>query len=306
MKIKIILIIFIATFFSSCNGQTNGKYLNIKSTRLSIIPPNGFYESKSIIGLEKNEKTAIQVMDLVGGNFESNTATFTIAEFKKKGISVLEFKDLKIDGFNAKYANIKGADENERALLVFGDSTFSAMVIAFFPSSSRNELLPEIENSFLKIKYDKSLIIDPFANSNFKVEENDSKFKFAKVSANMFIFSENGIVKKSYDNEPMVMISTYPFDKTMSKEKLIDQMQDGLIQQGFIKKEIKNISKKSINGYDTMEVEFYCEHKSKYKLTFMTALIEKDKALVFYGITESNYAENIVEFKKFTSKIKIK
>jgi hypothetical protein len=83
-------------------------------------------------------------------------------------------------------------------------------------------------------------------------------------------------------------------------------MQDGLIQQGFIKKEIKNISKKSINGYDTMEVEFYCEHKSKYKLTFMTALIEKDKALVFYGITESNYAENIVEFKKLISKIKIK
>jgi hypothetical protein len=55
-----------------------------------------------------------------------------------------------------------------------------------------------------------------------------------------------------------------------------------------------------------MEVEFYCEHKSKYKLTFMTALIEKDKALVFYGITESNYAENIVEFKKLISKIKIK
>jgi hypothetical protein len=92
----------------------------------------------------------------------------------------------------------------------------------------------------------------------------------------------------------------------MSKEKIINEMQDGLIQQGFIKKEIKNISKKSINGYDTMEVEFYCEHNSKYKLTFMTVLIEKDKALLFYGNAESEYAENITEFKKLTSKIKIK
>ena len=58
----------------------------------------------------------------------------------------MEFKDLKIDSFNAKYAHIKGADQNERVLLVFGDSSFSAMVIAFFPSSSRNELLAEIKN----------------------------------------------------------------------------------------------------------------------------------------------------------------
>jgi hypothetical protein len=178
------------------------------------------------------------------------------------------------------------------------------MVIAFFPTKSRNDLLQDIKNSLFKIKYDKTLKIDPFANSDFKVEENDSKFKFAKASANMFIFSENGMIKDSYNNDPMVMISTYPFDKTMSKEKLINEMQDGLIQQGFIKKEIKNISKKSINGYDTMEVEFYCEHNSKYKLTFMTVLIEKDKALLFYGNAESEYAENITEFKKLTSKIK--
>ena len=122
----------------------------------------------------------------------------------------------------------------------------------------------------------------------------------------MFLFAENGVIKESYNSEPIVMISTYPFDKTMSKENLIEQMQSGLIQQGYIKKKIKNISNKSINGYDSMEVEFYCEHKSKYKLTFMTVLIEKDKALAFYGNAESDYAENIIEFKKLSSKLKIK
>lgn len=303
---KIILILLISSNLFGCNNQTENKYINIKGTKLSIIPPKGFSESKSIIGLEKNITTAIQVMDLVGGNFESNTATFTISEFQKKGISVLESKDLKVDGFNAKYAHIKGADENERVLLVFGDSTFSAMVIALFPTSSRNELLQEIKNSFFKIKYNKKLIINPFKSSAFKVENNLSKFKFAKESANMFIFSENGIKKESYDDEPMVMITSYTIDNSMKKENIIKDMQNGLIEQGYIKKEIKNISKKSINNYDTMEVEFYCEHKSKIELTFMTVLINKSKAIVFYGITTNNFEENIIEFKKLTNNLKIK
>jgi hypothetical protein len=303
---KILLILLISSNLFGCNNQVANKYLNIKGTRLSIIPPKGYFESKSIIGLEKNETTAIQVMDLVGGNFESNTATFKISEFEKKGISVLEFKDLKINGFKAKYANIKGADENERALLVFGDSTFSVMVIAFFPSSSRNELIQEIKNSFFKIKYDKTIVIDPFASSAFKIEKNDSKFKFASASANMFTFSENGIVKKSYEDEPILIITSYPFDNTMTKEKLIEDGVNGLIQQGFVKKEVKNISKERINGYEAVEVEIYFEHKKENKLVLMTVLIKNDKAIVIYGNAKSKFEENIKEFKKLTSKLKIK
>lgn len=303
---KILLLLFISSNLFGCNNQNGNKYVTIKGTKLSIIPPKGFSESDEIIGLEKDEESIIQVMDLVGGNFESNTATLTISEFQKKGISVLEFKNLKIDGFKAKYANIKGADDDERAILVFGDSTFSATLIAIFPSTSKNELLEDIKNSFFNVKYDKTLKIDPFANSNFIVEKNNSKFKFAKASANMFIFSENGNIKESYNSEPIVMISTYPFDREMSKEKLIEDMQSGLIEQGYIKKTIKNMSDKSINGYDSLEVEFYGEHNSKYMLTFMTVLVEGNKVLVFYGNAESDFIGNIREFKKLTSTLKIK
>lgn len=245
-------------------------------------------------------------MDLVGGNFESNTLTFTRETYEKKGITVLDFQEVTIAGFKAKFSHIKGADGTESIQLVFGDETFSAAVFAIYHYSLHNELFSEIKKSFLSIKYDKSLIVDPFAAGDFIVEKNNSKFKFAKASANMFIFSENGNVKDAYENEPMVMITSMPFDKTMTKEEALDTLLKGLLNQGFIKKETKNLSKKSINGYDAIEVEFYFEHKSENKLVLMTVLIGKNKSIVFYGMTDSNFEENIPEFKKLSHAIKIK
>jgi hypothetical protein len=306
MKTKLILFLLISINLFAQKNLTNSGYVNIKGTKLYIIPPKGFKESKNMVGLEKNETALIQVMDLVGGNFDSNTSTYTRAEFEKKGITVLEFKELEIDGYKAKFSHIKGADSNESLQLVFGDSTFSAMVMALYPSNLRNELYKDIKAAFLKIKYDKTLVIDPFSSSAFKVEKHESKFKFAKATANMFIFSENGEVKDAYVDEPMMMITSVPFDKSMTKEELVQEAVNGLVNQGFVKKDKKNLSKKMINGYDTVEVEYYFEHKSEIKLMFITVLVKKDKALLIYGSSKSNFEENITEFKKLTNKIIIK
>jgi hypothetical protein len=306
MKTKIILLLLISANLFGWNNPIENVYLNIKGTRLSIIPPKGFKESKTIIGLEKNDNAAIQVMDLVGGNFESNTLTYTKSEFEKKGITVLEFEELKVDGFRAKFSHIKGKENNESVQVVFGDESFCAMVIAVFPTSMRNELFSEIKESFLKIKYDKNLKVDPFASSAFKVEKNESKFKFAKASANMFIFSENGVVKNSYNDEPMIMITSYPFDKSMTKEKLLEDAVKGLVKQGFVLKETKNTSKENINSYNSIEAEFYFEHKSEIKLSHITILIKDDKAIVVYGNAKSKFEENIREFKKLINSLKIK
>jgi len=301
MKFKLILLFISFNLFAQ-----NNNYVNIKGTRLSIIPPKGFVAAENFVGLKKDETTGIQIMDLVGGNFDSNTPTYTRATFEQKGITVLEFNELKIDGFQAKFSHIKGTDSSERVNVVFGDSTFSVMVTAIFPTSSREELFPEIKKAFLKIKYDKTLVIDPFASSAFIVEKNESKFKFARASANMFIFSENGIDKESYDDEPMVMITSFPFDESLTKESFLEDLVNGLIKQGFIKKETKNVSKESINGYNTIGAECYFEHKSESKLVFLNILMNTNKVIVFYGMTNSKYQENIIEFKKLLNNLTIK
>ncbi|MFC4818601.1 hypothetical protein [Flavobacterium sp. GCM10023249] len=306
MKAKLLLLFLFSMSILGYGNQSINDYINIKGTRLLISPPKGFTPSKNFVGLDGGDKGIIQVMDMVGGNFESNTATYTRLEFEKRGVTVLDFKELTIDGFKAKFAHIVGNQNMEGIQIVFGDATFSVMVNAFYPSQFREEQFQTIKNSLLTMKYDKKMVVDPFAASHFLIHPNTSKFKFTEASANMFLFSENGIKKESYGNDPIAMITTYPFDTTMKKESLIDNMINELVQQGFIKKEIKTTDAKSINGYDSFIAEVYFQHKSEEKLAYMAVLIKNDIVVFFNGMAQSKYETNIVEFKKLIQAIKIK
>lgn len=284
--------------------QTPDSYINIPGTRLLIIPPKGFVISKSIVGLE-NENAMIQVMDLIGGNYESNTATFTKSGFENKGIKVIEFKEIKIDGFKGKFAHLDGGNGMESINVVFGDTSFSTMVIAPITALNKN-LIVTLKNAILNIKYDKTITIDPLASSFFKIDANESKFKFAKSTANLFIYSENGIVKDAYKDEPMVMISTLPKDATLSKEMIIKSMIDGLIRNGFSLKEEKKPVNGTINGFESIEVEYIAEQKGKTKLIYLTVVSNSQNSIAFYGFTESDFENNLEEFKKLSHSLRFK
>lgn len=309
-KHTILFLLFLIGFNQSkafskieCN-QTPDTYINIPGTRLLIIPPKGFVISKIITGLEK-ENAIIQVMDLIGGNYDENAATFTKSEFEKKGIKVIEFKEIKIDGFKAKFAHIEGGDGTQALNLVFGDTSFSTMILAPLDTSNI-DLASEIKNAILKVKYDKTITIDPLASSFFKIDANDSKFKFAKSSANLFIYSENGIVKDAYKDEPMVMITTLPKDVTISEEMIIKSMIDGLIQNGFSIKEEKKPIIGKINGCESIEVDYIAENKGVTKLVYLTVISKSDKSIAFYGITETDFEKNLEEFKKLSHSLQFK
>ncbi|WP_445722622.1 hypothetical protein [Flavobacterium sp.] len=309
-KHTILFLLFLIGFNQSeafskieCN-QTPDKYINIPGTRLLIIPPKGFVISKKITGLEK-ENAIIQVMDLIGGNYYKNSATFTKSKFENKGIKVIEFKEIKIAGFKAKYAHIEGGDGTQAINLVFGDTSFSTVILAPLGSSNIG-LASEIKNAILKVKYDKTITIDPLASSFFKINSNDSKFKFAKSTANLFIYSENGIVKDPYKDEPMVIITTLPKDGTTSKEMMIKSMIDGLVQNGFSIKEEKKPIIGKINGFESIEVEYIAEQKGKTKLIYLTVISNTDTSIAFYGITESDFENNLEEFIKLSHSLRFK
>src|SRR6185437_8399292 len=79
---------------SDIQNSKTSKHINIPGTRLYIIPPPGFIVSKTFLGLQKGENSMINIMDLIGGNFNTNTATFNKEEFEKKGAKVFDFKGI--------------------------------------------------------------------------------------------------------------------------------------------------------------------------------------------------------------------
>ena len=58
----------------------------------------------------------------------SNAASFKRETFEEKGIKVTDFKELKINGYEAKMAVLQGDANLLSVNVVFGDSTFSVML----------------------------------------------------------------------------------------------------------------------------------------------------------------------------------
>jgi hypothetical protein len=88
---------------SDIKNSKTSKHINITGTRLYIIPPTNFKVATTFIGLQKGDKAIFNIYDLVGGNFYSNAATFSKAEFEKQGVRVFDYRDIKVNGYPAKY-----------------------------------------------------------------------------------------------------------------------------------------------------------------------------------------------------------
>ena len=104
----------------------------------------------------------------------------------------------------------------------------------------------------------------------------------------------------------MVMITTFPTDVTTPKEMIIKSMIDGLVQNGISLKEEKKPIIGKINGFESMEIEYIAEQKGKTKLIYLTVISNPDTSIAFYGITESDFKNNLAEFKKLSHSLRFK
>lgn len=130
------------TLTSLCAYAQDG-YMQIPGTRVLMKAPAGFEVISGFTGLRKGETSMIQVFDLNGGNFYTNAASFSKEEFEKKDMEVLSFTDVRVGGYPAKLAHMKGGDGEAKVYsMVFGDSTFSVMMMGMYAG---DDLLTEKE-----------------------------------------------------------------------------------------------------------------------------------------------------------------
>jgi hypothetical protein len=290
---------------SDIKNSKTSKHINIPGTRLYVIPPAGFEVSKPFLGFKKGENSMIDVFDLVGGDFYTNAATFSKEEFEKKGAKVFDFKEIKVDGYPAKFIKVQGDGTAKSYQLVFGDSTFSTMVIAAYPVNDEktgNDIL----NSFNSIYYDKSQKVDPLATANFSLDEKVSKFKFFKYTSTLYFYTINGIDNSSNQNAPVVLVYQLPKDNTMTSKSIAEMMISKSQQYGFTNLELKNISTEKINGYDTYQIEEYGQLNGINTLIYYCVSTHLDKAIAIQGIAKSEIEINLSDFKKLAKTIKIK
>jgi len=312
-KIILILITLIAlstygqtkTENSDVHNVKTDKHINIPGTRLYIVPPEGFTIASTFVGLKKDDYSFFQVYDLVGGDYYTNAATFSKEKFEKKGAKVFDYKEFNMNGFPAKYIFMQG-DPNAYAIsLVFGDTTFSTMIMAVFPSTD-DKTSEQVQNAIKTIFYDKNLKIDPFATASFTLDESKSIFKFSKASAGMFMYAIGGEDKKSFNDEPFVTVTEMPNDQAMTSKEISEMLVASLEKYGLTEKEFKNISTKDVNGYPAYEVEIYCNIQGKSSLLYQLIIAGKEKVIAIQGVVKSDFAINLREIRKLAKTVELK
>lgn len=309
MKIKLLFIALSLTL-SACGQATESKKQNsektlVLGTRIYIKQPENFKPSKDFIGFESGQ-SSIQFMELFGGNYNSNAKNFTKENFEKKGVKVLSFEELKIDNYPAKLAFIQ-ANNNQKSLqLVFGDSEFSVLAMAFIPDFEIDKI-EEIKKSLMTIEYDKKRNIDPFEIAFFELDDSKSSYKYAKAASNIFIYSKNGVIKDNYNGESFYIVSQVPIETpNMSPKLLLDNNLNSLKSNGLIVSERRVTDRKKLNGFECYEELIIGTLNNEETQIKMTSVVNGTRAVLVNAIVNDDFVKTLLEFDKLTNELKMK
>ncbi len=281
------------------------RHISIPGTRLYIVPPPEFKIATNFLGLQGADNSLLNVYDLVGGNFYTNTATFSKAAFERQGARVFDYQEIIVNGYPAKFVSMQGDAATKAYALVFGDTTFSTMIFAMYPVAQESSGYKLIE-SLNTIWYDKEKKIDPFETANFSLNEQGSKFKFLHYNSNIYIYTIGGIEDTTDADAPMIIVTQLPKDTTITTKSLADMMIAKAQQYGLTNPQTKNESTEKINGYDSYHAEVYGQIDGKDALIYYCAISKDEKAIVFQGIAKKDIERNLDAFKKLAWTVQMK
>jgi hypothetical protein len=279
--------------------------INIPGTRLFIIPPDSFSISSNFIGLSSSNNSAIQIFDIVGGNYFAKADSLNKSNYERKGIKVNEFKNTTINRFSAKYVVMQGNSGTEIINLIFGDSSFWTMLTAIYLSTD-SVTCKNIQKSLETIYYDKKFVINPLNTAPFTLADSTSTFKFAKYISGMYIYTKGGVYSDNFYENPFVIVSIVPLDSALDLKNISDLLIASLERNGLTQKNINGEKRKENNGHEVFETELNGRIKGRQSSIYQMIINDYGKAIVFQAIVKSDFESNLNEIKELLQTVKLK
>ncbi len=286
--------LLIASFFERVGAQTNS--VNIPGTHTSIAAPPGFRISSNFKGLEKTKDIMIKIYDPYNTNYFKYAQTFTRESLENGGSEVQDYKKLKISGYAAKYAALQNNVGGKTFYLIFGDSTFSVMVVATCPANKDSDAI-KLKTALMSVTYNKDTKVNPLSGAFFKINDTNSAFRFAKCKNDYYIFSAKGIVKDEYSGESIVSVLPFTSQYSMSDETIARAILSSYEQYGITDTKTKKEEQIQIGELNAVESEITAKIDNKKAVLYRITLVNGTKAVLILGIATSDFEKNMDEFK---------
>lgn len=300
-----IAVIILSILNLSALAQSS-KYVSIPGTRAQMTVPNGYKVAETFFGLQKDRTTGIQIFEMKDKPYNEIAVGFTKDELRAKGAEVYDFKELSIAGYNARYACMPGDSGFNVSTIIFGDSTFSVMMVGAYPAGN-TVLRKQVEQALITAKYNKAATVDPFALSYFKLDDTGSRYKYAKTTGdNMYIYSLNGEVKDSYMSESSVTAMPVVFDSSQTVESVGNILLEDMKKYGLMEAEVTYKSLKRINGFDAYEAIIYGQVAKQKHAVYHLVVAKGNRGFIVQGIAQEDFEINMQQFEKLAHTISAK
>lgn len=279
--------------------------VNIPGTRVFMAAPAGFKLSKNFKGLEKSKDIFIKVYDPFNSNYIKYAQSFTRESLENGGSEVQEYKKTTVSGFAAKYAALQNNSGGKSYFLVFGDSSFSVMVVAACPANGDTDER-QLKTALLSVIYKKNMQIDPLAGTFFNLNDTNSLYRFAKCKNDFYIYSENGIMADKYAGESIVSVLPFTSDYTVGDETIAKAILSSYRQYGITEPKTKKETQVQIGYLNAMEVEINAKVDNKKAVLYRLTLVDGKKAILILGIATSDFDKNMDSFRSLAHTAKFK
>ena len=277
---------------SETKSNDNTELINIVGTKV-LFPKSSFTESKGLGGLANENNAMILVTELLNDSFESQANDLNKTSIEKSGGEILDIKQYKLDGFNAKQLIVKSPDSLKIRMVLFGDNDFCTFLSAkHFLNDEKSE--KEIEYLLENVKYDKSIVVNPLALSPFVIDGTYNGFKHFTKSQNTHFYTRDGNKRINKEKDPSLAI-VYGVLKNQSD-----------FEQSF--KQLTSLNdviefKTKRYGQDAYEGVFDLENGNKrYYLLLKNDL----NYIMVRGTAMEEYEQTIADFKRFANQLKWK
>jgi hypothetical protein len=318
MRITLTLIVLFFTICSFGQSSSNGiikndissKHVNVKGTKISVIPPDGWIAATNFNGFQKNELCSSLMVIEFPGPYSEVTKGFTEEGLKSKGIILSEKKSMMVNGFSGTYIFAKQSAYGRmfgKYILVFGDEKKSILINGMCPIDLISKIGKEIEKSVFSVVYEAEKKVNPLENINYGIDVSGSKLKFAKVISNTIAYTVDGLLPTRVNDKTTLIVGS-----SMGKVVLRDKKEYSINRMkktpSVNEVDTKNVHPVTIDGLSGFEVIAYGENKKNKKpeLVFQIMLFTDNMYYLMIGTANENFEENLKIFRSLSKTFKRK
>ena len=278
------------------------KKIRVGKTRIVINNNPEYKFIPELIRLQKSTTQYLQFVEIPNQDF--STALFKILprlESNDVKKPILK-KELQLGEYNA-FIMTSMKEGLEQAILLFGDKSFSVMVIGVYPPEKNTR--EEIFGLMLSAYLNKDISVDLQRQLNFDVDLCNSNYLLSTVNSTVGVYSENGVSITSDDwRKNYFLVSIIPQGQNFDLEEFNEKMTKKLGQNSFEDNRIETKITNTKIQDNVIETELLGDNLNNKLLIYQYVKSTSKGVIYFVGYAFESKEEQIKRFKEIAKTIK--